>query len=227
VKGLPLTLLEIHTLVHVFCALVMYGFWFKKPVRVRDPTMVDGPTGDELRKAIQNDSRRPTNLLSPRASNVTCVDRHFGPWESAGIFGILFFVIAAYGLIHFLAWNFDFPTDIESCVWKVVCIITVAGSVSAPLWLVFASGFFDGSDGGWDKLVKMLLDRLIFRDEAWKEVPPLLVAILYPYWWFSVIMAPLFVGSRVAIVVESFLSLRKVPEGAYVMVPWSQYIPHM
>ena len=29
VYGLPLTLLEIHTLVHVGCALFMYCFWFK------------------------------------------------------------------------------------------------------------------------------------------------------------------------------------------------------
>lgn len=26
---LPLTLLEIHTMVHVVCAMVLYGFWFK------------------------------------------------------------------------------------------------------------------------------------------------------------------------------------------------------
>lgn len=28
IYGLPLTLLEIHTMVHVFCALLMYAFWF-------------------------------------------------------------------------------------------------------------------------------------------------------------------------------------------------------
>lgn len=27
--GLPLTLLELHTMVHVVCAVVMYGFWLK------------------------------------------------------------------------------------------------------------------------------------------------------------------------------------------------------
>ncbi|KAF8537818.1 hypothetical protein BDD12DRAFT_806637 [Trichophaea hybrida] len=38
-SGIPLSLLEIHTLVHAFCALIMYLFWFKKPVSVRDPTL--------------------------------------------------------------------------------------------------------------------------------------------------------------------------------------------
>ena len=29
--GLPLTLLEIHTMTHIICALVIYGIWSKKP----------------------------------------------------------------------------------------------------------------------------------------------------------------------------------------------------
>ncbi|KAF8537307.1 hypothetical protein BDD12DRAFT_780639, partial [Trichophaea hybrida] len=193
IKGLPLTLLEIHTLVHVFCALVMYCFWFKKPVRVRDPTMVAESTGNILRSAIGNDTnqqRKIAKLLSPRASNITSVGRQFGPWETLMIFAILFFVIAAYGGIHFLAWSCHFPTEAESHVWKMVCIATVVGSLSAPAWLI-------------------------------------LRIILYPYWLFSVLMAPFFIFSRVTIVAESFLSLRKVPEGAYVTVVWSEYIPHI
>ncbi|EEP78466.1 predicted protein [Uncinocarpus reesii 1704] len=37
VNALPISLLEIHTMVHVVCALMMYSFWFKKPLEVRDP----------------------------------------------------------------------------------------------------------------------------------------------------------------------------------------------
>ena len=29
VYGLPITLLELHTMVHVVCAIIMYAFWFK------------------------------------------------------------------------------------------------------------------------------------------------------------------------------------------------------
>jgi hypothetical protein len=38
--GYPMTLLEIHTLVHVVCALVMYGLWLQKPLNVQDQTLV-------------------------------------------------------------------------------------------------------------------------------------------------------------------------------------------
>ncbi|KAF7551984.1 hypothetical protein G7Z17_g4608 [Cylindrodendrum hubeiense] len=39
--GLPICLLEIHTLVHVVCALVMFVFWIKKPKDVTDPMPVE------------------------------------------------------------------------------------------------------------------------------------------------------------------------------------------
>ena len=38
--GYPMTLLEIHTLVHVVCALAMYGLWLQKPLNVQDQTLV-------------------------------------------------------------------------------------------------------------------------------------------------------------------------------------------
>ncbi|PMD43237.1 hypothetical protein L207DRAFT_563960 [Hyaloscypha variabilis F] len=40
--GYPISLLEFHTLVHIFCALVMYTLWFKKPYDVGNPTVITG-----------------------------------------------------------------------------------------------------------------------------------------------------------------------------------------
>ncbi|KAF7536808.1 hypothetical protein G7054_g4235 [Neopestalotiopsis clavispora] len=39
--GLPLSLLEVHTMVHVACAIFLYGFWFKKPLDVRTPERME------------------------------------------------------------------------------------------------------------------------------------------------------------------------------------------
>jgi hypothetical protein len=229
-KSFPLTLLEVHTLVHVLCALFMYFFWFQKPVGVRDPTMVDEPTSEKLQEAIldhAHDPSRPMNLITSRASNITSINYTFGPWESATVFGIVCLVTAAYGGVHLAAWRFDFPTHTECWIWKIICIITVAGSLFAPAWLVFASRCFDGSGGGAKKMREMLLRYLTCRKSAWEGIPPCMIAMVYPYWLISVMMAPLFIFSRVGIVVESFLSLRKVPEGAYATVGWSEYIPHI
>jgi hypothetical protein len=40
IAGYPISILEIHTLVHVFCALVMYTLWFQKPYGVNEPTII-------------------------------------------------------------------------------------------------------------------------------------------------------------------------------------------
>ncbi|KAF6820078.1 hypothetical protein CPLU01_12852 [Colletotrichum plurivorum] len=41
VQGLPITLLEIHTMVHVVCALILYLFWIHKPLDISRPEMLD------------------------------------------------------------------------------------------------------------------------------------------------------------------------------------------
>ena len=46
--GYPITLLELHTLIHVAIALGMYGLWFRKPLDVRDPMWVDASAFQDL-----------------------------------------------------------------------------------------------------------------------------------------------------------------------------------
>ena len=48
IVGYPITLLEIHTLVHVACAIAMYGLWFQKPLDIRDPAWVDASHFEDL-----------------------------------------------------------------------------------------------------------------------------------------------------------------------------------
>jgi len=40
--GLPVTLLELNTIIHVVCALLMYLLWLKKPQEVETPTIIYG-----------------------------------------------------------------------------------------------------------------------------------------------------------------------------------------
>ncbi|WQF85262.1 hypothetical protein CDEST_10276 [Colletotrichum destructivum] len=40
-QGLPITLLELHTMVHVACAAAMYGLWFSKPLDIGYSEMLD------------------------------------------------------------------------------------------------------------------------------------------------------------------------------------------
>ena len=43
VAGLPITLIEVHTLAHIVCALMMYIIWFEKPYGVNAPIVLDDP----------------------------------------------------------------------------------------------------------------------------------------------------------------------------------------
>ncbi|KAE9969767.1 hypothetical protein BLS_005231 [Venturia inaequalis] len=61
-QALPTSLLEIHTLVHVVCAVGMYVAWIRKPLDIKDPTDIslniwsnpDLETGLRWQKAIAN-----------------------------------------------------------------------------------------------------------------------------------------------------------------------------
>ena len=44
----PLTMLEVHTIVHVVCALLMYGLWIQKPLNVQDATVIEFREAPEL-----------------------------------------------------------------------------------------------------------------------------------------------------------------------------------
>lgn len=48
VAGLPLSILEVHTLVHAGCALIIYALWFNKPFDVDQPVMVQHGIPDEI-----------------------------------------------------------------------------------------------------------------------------------------------------------------------------------
>ena len=41
-SGLPTTLLEVHVVAHVVCALIMYILWWHKPRQVTSPTLLKG-----------------------------------------------------------------------------------------------------------------------------------------------------------------------------------------
>ncbi|KAI1392122.1 uncharacterized protein F4822DRAFT_425338 [Hypoxylon trugodes] len=50
--GLPLALLEVHTMIHVVCALILYICWFEKPLEVQTPEFLDLSKNDSLRNFL-------------------------------------------------------------------------------------------------------------------------------------------------------------------------------
>ena len=88
VQGLPISLLEIHTLVHVFCAVTMYLIWLSKPLDINNPTRTDawiwnGSEGQRLNweKCIANMLMLSTHLKSWSSSDkfieTSCAEMDF------------------------------------------------------------------------------------------------------------------------------------------------------
>ena len=88
-QSLTVTLLEIHTLMHVLCALVMYLIWFHKPYDVLSPVEVKDTRAQDLaalwaldwrvqdrRSFLRQrlDSARPSSLLPSTRPRQTCID---------------------------------------------------------------------------------------------------------------------------------------------------------
>ena len=116
--------------------------------------------------------------------------------------------------MHTTAWNFEFPSGTEQLLWRIACIDAMGGVISLLTLFAFAVFLHEHS--------LHLLTKSFFALEP--GVMPYLFRLLLVV---GIMNLPLFLLSRLYIVVETFASLRRVPEGVYSTVEWAEYIPHL
>ena len=80
IGGLQVTLLEINTLAHVFCALIIYVVWWHKPQLVRKPATLDGDWTAPLCAYVYMSSR-----VSGRKNTSTKNDRTIAETEISSV----------------------------------------------------------------------------------------------------------------------------------------------
>ncbi|KAA8911410.1 hypothetical protein FN846DRAFT_440923 [Sphaerosporella brunnea] len=252
-SGYPLTLLEVHTLVHVVCALLMYLLWFYKPLDIHDPVVVEAT--EDVVSLFKDEIPDKSRYLCSRARNIRTFKGSTSGSFQAGF--VLLVLCASYSGIHLSTWNFFFPTDVEKYIWKVSCIIATCGSVAAPGWLWFSapnsSDFHEvfnsvlqalGEDSRDSRLYHEFLGLIrtlpgTTNGGSWTQGPPIALKAFLGFillvirllslllLGLGVLMTPLFLLARAALVVEAFASIRSVPAGVYANVDWAQYIPHI
>jgi len=167
---------------------------------VRDPTIVDTSLYNDLvaeDNRLKESNGRLTGTFCIRSHNLTSEDVE-GTAGNMYFLLIMVVLMLIYGGVHLAAWNFNFPSKVEEVLWKVSCLdlIGMAGLV-ALLWFAIAED-----------------------DDAWLDSSNVSGRVLL------VVNATMYIFSRVFIVVEAFLSLRRVPVGVYAVIPWSNLIPH-
>ena len=126
---------------------------------------------------------------------------------------------AAYGGIHLSAWNFEFPSRVESIIWRTACFIIIGSSFALLAW------------PSWDYLDSYFI-HLYFdpgrRNRKYRRAVKVMKALNKGAGYGSAGLLLLCYGaSRIYLVVESFISLRHVPIGVYAAVPWVGNIPHV
>ncbi|KAL8888800.1 MAG: hypothetical protein Q9215_003827 [Flavoplaca cf. flavocitrina] len=250
IQKLPITTLEITTLSFVLCTLVMYTQWANKPLDVESPTVITssrsiaeilieaGPAASQPFKQtpldfIDNQSPSwltevqphlrfrtgPTMRPLPRLTN----DRF--PVIGAGPDAVFLFLFTmAFCGLHFVAWDFSFPSRLERDLWRAASI-----AISACAFIFWVCETYqDGHRlGRWERWYAKLFhgDRngrintmeKIRRNRRFIPV------------WEVILMTPVTVVYTVArtyIVVEVFLSQRSLPVGAFDTVQWSEFVPH-
>ena len=139
-----------------------------------------------------------------------------------------------FGLIHCLGWSLVFPSGAERLVWRVSAVIIAAlpvlilflCSFSAFFFIVYFEWLADDSDlEDWCSPKRRRRQQLRDLFSDWIVMPT--IRFRRAIWWIFVILIPIYLLARMALLVEAFLSLRSLPSGAYLVVNWTEYLPHI
>jgi hypothetical protein len=157
--------------------------------------------------------REEDTLLSARAdfltltvSNIPGKDLLMGNVSSRAFGVSLALVSAAYGGLHAWGWNHYFPTYEEGIMWRISAVAVVAGGIAASFVIVskellyLACAFLSSFSQAID--VEVATEGAFF---------------LYVFYCCC----------RIFLVVEAFISIRKLPASAYKTPAWSQLLPHL
>ena len=147
------------------------------------------------------------------------VDDSIGNWATGNLLRdisgfvmgmVVWFASMAYGGLHATAWNGHFPSSIEMWLWRASSIC-IAGS--GLTWI----------------LINLLARTFKGFKAYWKEVES-----LRAHWTSLVGLGSLatlcglaYLLARIFLVVEAFISLRKLPAAAFETLQWTQLVPHL
>ncbi len=221
-EGLAISLLEIMTLAFAACAISTYIFLWHKPQDVMTPTYIDATRILTREQVIGLAARSPVSTLfvhefwlhgvviRDMADSVFPWTRGIPvrlPWQKDifylnPVFIGIGFGGTLFGTIHFIAWNFDFPTPVERILWRLACCVLI----SIPL-LSTAMYFMTLHNARRDS-----------------ETDTKTNALLRPFMTMCVV---LYFLARLYLMTEVFRSLAYAPPSTFHEIDWPSAIPHV
>ena len=230
VQRLETTVLEISTLALIVCAATIGFFWFHKPLGADTPmplvlncsvATILLQSGDEAKQPfrdtpldfIESEIYTSSQLLfntlwgaQERPLNRIPNDRDPYLHNFSMILAIAF-PTAAFPLLHFIAWNFEFPTRTEMLLWRWVC---VSMSVVLGSYCFIEAGSI--VKNGYTTTSLATMNRYKLR---------------WPQNLFFFIPGTLYMIARVIVIVETIITLRRLPAECFQVVGWSEFLPHL
>ena len=166
----------------------------------------DAGASDELLNAQSWD------LLRDKSGNFT-IREVWGGWstdsghEMSLEKGVHFLFNFLYGGCHLAAWaSSSFPTPLEQWLWRGSAIMLTLVPLWGSLWIL------------WWKAARSKRKVLYFVRNGDLDI------LVAPF-FFVVIL--IYVFARSYLLVESLISLRLLPAGAFLSVSWTRFIPHI
>lgn len=234
---LPVTLLELHTVLHACCALAMYFTWWAKPVDIECPTTVTGLT-IEQRRSLEDgaESENPTNPFAKVPGPSSKRDPYLT--SRAGLGKLMYLYLSDEKNVlreYFEVIGFAYQTLWASRkrIWREGLSISVVGLFYGGVHLA-----------AWNYQFPTPAEQILW------QVSSLATAIAASTFvlslWLSVFVTTnnsKWVGKicgfvfgigvfpclvfRVYLIFEAFFALRKLPIGSYDIAKWVNMWPHV
>ena len=234
-QNLETSCLEIVTVAFCLCALATSAFWLKKPKDVVVPIVIPikTPLSQVLHEAgvsaewsdtpmdftihpgtwTRRDAFRTFGGLHERPMQRIPNDR-IPPPTTLRLALFTWFINVLHPAVHMLKWHFAFPTLIDKYVWQTssACLLAVLFSWGIVEVLTVKPGL---------DCTMTLLGIWVHetRSESWWR--------RYLIDFMGTCSSLLYLVARTALIVETVLSLRKMPSSVYQTVEWPQYLPHV
>jgi hypothetical protein len=148
-----------------------------------------------------------SSYISPQAPNIevegdVILERdsmYMWPASFGSFLPMLAILSIFYGGLHATSWNSHFPTAIEHQLWRIASCVVAGGG-----------------------LVLWAMDSVF---ETWLWTVNLDVEWLWTL--LCAMISLIFAAARVYLVIESFISVRSLPVGAFTSIAWVNFLPHV
>jgi hypothetical protein len=130
------------TMAYVFCALIMYVFWWHKPFGVEHVTIISEVTRENLR------SRRKWQR-EPDIDFSGLGDLLFNVLDNEREAVIFYGVATAFSAIHLAAWNWEFSSPDVRVLWRSFGLAATAAGPSTILVFLLILAIDKFGAGDW------------------------------------------------------------------------------